>query len=629
MKLRYRLPAIGLATALLLTPAAQALTPAEALTLLDRYYLGTIPAQVFEQTDVEGMIQALGDPYTEYFTAQEYEAFLASLSDSELVGIGISFQFVHNGALVTRVMSGSAAEAGGMLAGDVITAVDGQSLTGLSQDQVSALLNGEEGSSFQLTYLREGQSTTVTLTRRPFVVSTAYSELWEDHIGYIACIAFGPDTAGHVLDGLETNAGQADHWLMDLRSNGGGEITAALETISYFVGPNDQLVYMLTGDESLIAQGSQHAQVSDDPLIVLTDAYTASASELFASAIRDTNSGLLVGGRTYGKGVAQALMDGTGYPSLFPDGDALKLTAYRFFGSAGTSHDTIGIMPHLLLDSTLADEAAILLSGIQPQGNTSGTVRIDLNGSWYINLEQACSDTYRDAFTAVLEALPDGITVWTGTGDGWETTTAAALAASCGLSSYTHRGFSDTAQSPYADQIALLATYGVVLGTGDGTYHPSESLTRGQLCTLLAQALNCTPPAGESVFTDVSMDDWYGPAVNALAAIGLVNGVGDGRFAPDEPVSHEQFITILARLGKRLDLSLLDTWRQRPQSVPAGYERYSSWAWDSVWLLDQGEESLLWTDVGAIQPAGVTTREEAAALTCSLLCKLNLLPDLI
>ena len=262
MKLRYRLPAIGLAATLLLTPAAQALTPAETLSLLENYYLDSIPEQVYELTDVKEMIQALGDPYTQYFTAEEYEAFRASLSDSELVGAGISLKVVDNGVLVTRVMSGSAAAEAGMLPGDVITAIDGQSVAGMSQEQASDLLSGEEGSSFQVTYLRDGQSTTVTLTRRTFVVPAAFSELREDHIGYITCLTFGPDTAGHVLDGLETNAGQADHWLMDLRSNGGGEISAALETISYFIGPGDELVYMLTGDGSLVAQGSGHRQTS-------------------------------------------------------------------------------------------------------------------------------------------------------------------------------------------------------------------------------------------------------------------------------------------------------------------------------------------------------------------------------
>ena len=146
---------------------------------------------------------------------------------------------------------------------------------------------------------------------------------------------------------------------------------------------------------------------------------------------------------------------------------------------------------------------------------------------------------------------------------------------------------------------------------------------------MLAQALNCRVPSGESAFSDVSMDDWYGPAVNALANMGLVTGVGGDRFDPDAPVSHEQFITILARLGLRMDLDLLQTWQNCPDTATSGYEEYASWAWSSVWLLDQPEESLLWAQPEEIDPTATTTREEAAALTCSLLCKLNLLPDLV
>ena len=202
MKLRSRLPAVGLAATLFLTSTAQALNSSQALTLLNRYHLDPLPDLAFEQTDVAGIISALGDPYTEYFTAEEYAAFHASLSDSELVGAGVSIQLADHGLLVTRVISGSAAETGGLLAGDVITAIDGQPTAGLSLDQASALLGGEVDTSFQLTYLRDGQSHTVTLTRCAFVVPTAHAELWEGRIGYLGCDAFGPETADNVEEGL-------------------------------------------------------------------------------------------------------------------------------------------------------------------------------------------------------------------------------------------------------------------------------------------------------------------------------------------------------------------------------------------------------------------------------------------
>ena len=108
-----------------------------------------------------------------------------------------------------------------------------------------------------------------------------------------------------------------------------------------------------------------------------------------------------------------------------------------------------------------------------------------------------------------------------------------------------------------------------------------------------------------------------------------MNGVGDGRFAPNEPVSHEQFITILARLGRRLNLDLHYTWDERPQSAPPAMRATLPGPGIRCGFWTRGRKACLWTDAEDIQPAGVTTREEAAALTCSLLCELNLLPDLI
>ncbi|MCQ4787960.1 S-layer homology domain-containing protein [Flavonifractor plautii] len=152
----------------------------------------------------------------------------------------------------------------------------------------------------------------------------------------------------------------------------------------------------------------------------------------------------------------------------------------------------------------------------------------------------------------------------------------------------------------------------------------------------MAQALNCRVPTGESQFTDVSMDDWYGLCVNAVARLGLVEGVGEGRFAPDAPVSHEQFITIMARLSQRLNMYMDLTLQEMPTDAAeaAGLLSYSGWARDSVWLLALSQKgllgntiNLLWEPLEDIDPAAVTTREEAAALTCTLLNYFGILPS--
>ena len=460
-----RLFALPLALTLLLSPAAQALTPDQARELLQDYYIDEVPEDVLDQNTIQAMLEALGDPYTTYFSPEEYGAFTGSMSDTDTVGVGIYSLVTADGPLIQRVYENTPA---------------------------------------------------------------------------------------------------------------------------------------------------------------------ASASELFASDIRDTNTGILVGGRTFGKGVAQTVLDQRALPDYFPDGDAIKITSYRFYAPSGSTTDTVGLIPHLLVDPDLAPEVATLLSASSPKGSTEGYLRIDFNWRWYVELDTALSEAHRDAFTALLEALPDGVRVLEGTGgpDGWADTTVEELVGRYVLTSYRDRSFTDTAGSPYAAQIDRLATYGILAGTGGGAFQPEGSLTRAQLCALLAQALNCRVPTGESQFTDVSMDDWYGLCVNAVARLGLVEGVGEGRFAPDAPVSHEQFITIMARLSQRLQEMPADA------AEATGLLSYSGWARDSVWLLALSQKgllgntiNLLWEPLEDIDPAAVTTREEAAALTCTLLNYFGILPS--
>ena len=262
-------------------------------------------------------------------------------------------------------------------------------------------------------------------------------------------------------------------------------------------------------------------------------------------------------------------------------------------------------------------------------------LRIDFGRSWYVDLEQALSEDYRAAFLALLEALPSAVRVFQGSGADWNTISPADLAARCGLEAYQRRGFSDTAQSRFAAQIDALAAYGVVQGSGDGFFRPFDTLTRAQLCALLAQALHCDVPSGESRFSDVAMDAWYGPAVNALAEMSLVNGVGGGLFRPDDLVTHEQFIAIMGRLGRRLNMYLDSSARQVPDTL-ALYEAlapYADWSREGAWLLAMSQTdasgktgTLLWDSLYAIAPGEATTRDEAAYLTCSLLSYIGVLP---
>ena len=628
--------AVTLALTLSLTSAASALTPDQAGTLLKDYYIDDVPQSVLEQPTVQQMVEALGDPYTQYFTAEEYAQFLGTMEDINVVGIGVSVLTTLEGLLIQRVYEDTPAARGGLQSGDLIVEINGTAITADNLMLAATWLQGEECTQVKVGFLRDNAKHTVTLTRQAVTIPATYSELWDGHIGYIDCDTFGGDTLDHFLDGIETYGDQADHWIVDLQGNGGGEINAAMSSAACFTGPA-LMTYMLDGSGQIGSYGSNMENQTIYPVIVLTDGDTASASELFAAAVRDNNAGILVGGRTYGKGVAQSVFDQESLPDYFPDGDALKITTYRLYSASGSTAQTVGLLPHLLVDPDIAADVAVLLSSTSTSGSTEGSLRIDFGWRWYVDLDTALSEEYRDAFTALLEALPTTVRILEGTGgvEGWADTDAAALAEKYGLTDYEARTFSDIADSPYYTQIRLLATYGILKGDGTGAFRPEDGLTRAQLCALLAQALQCTPYTGTSRFSDVSDDSWYASAVNTLASMGLVTGVGGGRFDPDAPVDHQQFITIMGRLARKLNLFLDLSVAEMPADTASSsaLSGYADWAKESVWLLALSQQgllgntiNLLWEPLEDIDPAAAATREEAAALTCTLLNYIGILP---
>lgn len=636
MKRRHlRLAPLLLALALLLTPAAGALTTDQARELISTYYIDPVPQQVLDQGSIEGLIKALGDPYTEYFTPEEYEAFTASMQDTTQVGIGIVSQNAGTGLALTSVIKDSPAEKAGLRAGDLITAVDGHSTVGESSALISTWIAGEVGAAVKITYERAGSAHTVNITRALITIPAASARLQDGHIGFVDCNTFGADTTAHLSQDMGEIAGRADHWIIDLRSNGGGMVSDAIQSAALFTGAG-LLGYLRDGAGQYGALGSELEALTLYPAIVLTSPGTASAAELFTSAIRDGGAGIAVGARTYGKGVAQSVFDQSNMPEYFADGSGIKITSMRFFASNGAATDIVGVVPHLLVEPEQAEAVARLLSDTGPKGDTTGYVRVDFSWRWYIKLDTALKQENRAAFAALLEALPACVKVWEGVGgpEGWAPTTAAALAQAGGLTLQS-RGFADTQDSPYAAQIDALATYRMVSGAGDGTFRPEETLTRAQLCALLAQALNCRAYTGQTRFADVAGDAWYFSAVNAVAAMGLVDGTGRGRFDPDAPVDHQQFITILGRVAEKLNAYFYETVKNRPEDAldAAALLPYAPWAREGAWLLGQSQQNLfgdtlnlLWDGLDAIDPAATATRGEAAALVYNVFSYAGVLP---
>lgn len=625
-----RFTAMGLSLALLAFPSAQALTTEQAAELLRSYYIDEVPENVLEQPTVKKMLDALGDPYTEYFTASDYTSFTSSMEDTTLVGIGITYTNTEEGLLLGDVIAGGPAEKGGMKAGDLIVAVDGKDVLSESDaDTVTGWIRGEEGSKVKITYRRDNTRRTVTLTRALVVIPATSGKLLNGHIGYIDCDTFGEETYNHFREALDTYGDEADTWIVDLRSNLGGVTDAAVNTAGLFVGEGPML-YFRDGNGEYEYCVSEETAATDAPVLVLVDGYTASAAEIFAAALQSYGRGIILGERTFGKGVAQTVFTKRSFPDYFAEGDALKITSHRFFSPAGNTTDQVGVIPDLLMDSDTAADVALLLAENTLE-NGCRSLRVRFCGEvWRIDLDHADPDTLQ----ALLETLPVGCETEVELGDGWTAATTEEVAALMELE-IEPTGFTDSDRSRFSEALAGLKTYGFIRGVGDGSFHPQDSLTRAELCQILATALNCVVPQNGSSYADVDDSAWYAPAVTAVSNIGLMKGVGNDLFLPEEPVDHEQLITVMGRLGQRLNMFVYEDAAAMPEDAvkQETFAEYSAWARPSVWLLSESQEgyfgnelNLLWDSPENIEPTAPTTREEAAFLLYRLLTHIEILP---
>lgn len=631
-----RVAAAALSLCLLLTPAAQALTPQQALILLENFYIDELPAAVYDQTTISGMLNALGDPYTEYFSAESYNSFLGALSDTRLVGIGIMYTTQEDGLLLSDVLPGSPAEEGGLLPGDVIVAVDGHSTKAVTAAEASGWIQGEEGTKVRITYLRGDRRFTRSLSRATVVVPATTAEVIGGHIGYIQCTTFGEETVGHFREAIEAYGSQVSCWVVDLQDNSGGVTNAATEAAGLFTGPGRMSYFRNGAGEYSVFQHEEEAQTIL-PVIVLTNKNTASASEIFAAAIQASQNGIIIGERSYGKGVAQGVWDKEQLPAFFPEGDAIKITSYRFFSPLGNTNDQVGVLPDVMAQSDSALELAWLLAS--GTSRSEHALRIDLGYArpwrWYVDLDVALKEENRALFSLLLSSLPSGTALWSRAekDSEWQPATVDEVCQTYGLADLSTT-FPDLADSSCPQALDHLRYFGFLGGKDDGAFHPQDALTRAELCQLLAEALNCAVPKTPSPFSDVSDDAWYAPAVTAISQMGLVSGVGDGEFHPEEPVDHQQLFTVMARLAQWLNMRFYNVAKKMPPEAvdSEALLGYSEWARPAVWLLTEsqtglgGSVSLLWDELENIPADAAATRDEAAFLFYNLLVYTGVLP---
>ncbi len=332
--------------------------------VIDKYYLFDEDKKHVEDWIYKGMLYGLDDPYTVYYTADEYER-LKEDTTGEYCGIGVMVsQSATTGIItVTKVFEGTPGAEAGMLPGDLIYKVGDEEVTGMDLELVvKEYIKGAEGTPVTITVLRQdtGDYIDMTMERRQITIPTVEHEMLADHIGYISVSQFDTVTADQfksAIDDLEKQG--MKKMIVDLRDNPGGVVESVVSMMDYIL-PDDLVI---EGDPDLVrtkknktllvymadknGEGEQYyasdGHEVDVPLVLLVNGQSASASEVFSGAMQAYGRAKLVGTKTFGKGIVQ---------TLFPldNGTAIKMTVAHYYTPSGFDLHGKGLEPDVAVE---------------------------------------------------------------------------------------------------------------------------------------------------------------------------------------------------------------------------------------------------------------------------------------
>ena len=302
---------------------------------LDMMYVDTIDVANAIETGIHAMLADL-DPYTVYYPEEEDEDLKMMLT-GKYAGVGavIRYHEKHDRVVIVEPYEGMPALEGGLLAGDILLSIDGEDLKGLPVDEVSTRLRGEPGTTLLVRAKREGVADSIVevkLSRANIALpSVPYYTLFADSIGYVILNSFTENCAREVRVAMvELKNRGARGFILDLRGNGGGSMAEAIDIAGLFI-PKGTVVVSTKGK---IPQASQTYTTRREPLdmevplVVLVDGQSASSSEIVAGAIQDLDRGVIMGSRTYGKGLVQTVRE-------LPYNASLKITTSKYYTPSG------------------------------------------------------------------------------------------------------------------------------------------------------------------------------------------------------------------------------------------------------------------------------------------------------
>ena len=336
----------------------------EIMSLVEEYYIGDdVDMTEVNDTMAAGVISGLGDRWSYYVAADEYQAFQNNIKNA-MVGVGITITAAYDeeggimGYEITEVIKGGPAESAGLLAGDILVAVERQSIAGMSVTEVKTMVQGEEGTQVLLGLQRGETTLNIMVSRESFTIIPADGMILDGDVGYIIIDNFDAGCADAVKALVEELTAQgATSLLFDVRNNGGGLKSELIDLLDYLL-PEGTIFHTVNyaGQEEI---SRSDAACVDMPMAVLVNSSSYSAAEYFACAIQEYGVGKVVGSKTTGKGYYQVGLS-------LSDGSAINLSIGKYYTPSGLSLIDVGVTPDVELDLTNEDATLLAQKKLDP-----------------------------------------------------------------------------------------------------------------------------------------------------------------------------------------------------------------------------------------------------------------------
>ena len=356
--------AITLAAVSIATPGSAAagsskLDQLEAL--IEERFIGEVDKTAIEDAAAVAMVDALGDRWSYYIAAKDYRAYTEQMANA-YVGIGITIQVTeeNNGLLVTKVNHNGPAYEAGILAGDLLVAVNGQSIRGMDVDATADLVRGDAGTYVDITVERSGEELTFHVERREVRVDVATAQMLDNGIGLVTIVNFDSRCAQETIAAIESLLDQgAKYLIFDVRNNPGGYASELVKVLDYLL-PEGELFRTINyaGQESV--DTSDASCLENVPMAVLVNGESYSAAEFFAAALSEYDAAVVVGQPTVGKGYFQVTYE-------LKDGSAVGLSIGKYFTPKGVSlAEEGGLTPDVVVEVDDETFAAIYAGTLDP-----------------------------------------------------------------------------------------------------------------------------------------------------------------------------------------------------------------------------------------------------------------------